>query len=72
MNDGHRIDDQDRYICEPGKPMPKNAPGVWVHVQGQEILNPDDTIRVECEICGFTWLVEEAKEEESEEQTETE
>lgn len=56
-----------RFLCAPGKPMPKSAPGQWAHT-GYETVGSDGDFstgqeydRCRCKDCGFEWWHEVAQ-----------
>jgi hypothetical protein len=55
---------QDRQICSPENPMPKDAPGQWEHTNTEEFGDQEsgypagDIIKVRCKDCGHQWTEE--------------
>lgn len=52
-----------RYLCAPGRPMPKNAPGQWSHTGAKWLRdNFDSTVDYyRCTDCGCQWESEVAQ-----------
>jgi hypothetical protein len=48
----------DRQLCSPQHPKPKNVRGRWAHTNAHEIRDYGDTRRMRCDDCGEEWTEE--------------